>query len=181
MNRIERVSLGFNLLFKGLFIALPILHLIGWTIAPQDLHFTNHIFQFNVIPKAYHVLHPLSLLERSCGFVVGLLPLSIDLLFLYYLIRLFTNFQNTEVFSTNNVDYIRKAGLVLLFGQLVNPIYQVLIGVVVTLGNPPGHRMAAITLDQTNIGVVLLAMLIILISWLVAEGYKLRQEQQLTI
>jgi len=68
-----------------------------------------------------------------------------------------------------------------LFTQLVNPFYEALMGIVLTLHNPHGHRLAIITLDQTNIGILFVAGIVILISWIMSEGCKLREEQQLTI
>ncbi len=69
----------------------------------------------------------------------------------------------------------------MLISQLIEPFYQFVMGIVLTMHNPPHHRFAAITLDQTNIGILLTAFLIILISWIMAEGCNLREEQQLTI
>ena len=105
----------------------------------------------------------------------------IELYILYSLIKLFGLYSKGEIFSVNNVRYIRNIGYALLFTQIVNPLYQVLMGAVLTLHNPPGHRFLSITLDQTNLGIILIALIVILISWIMAEGCKLREEQQLTI
>jgi len=55
------------------------------------------------------------------------------------------------------------------------------MGFILTWRNPPGHRFASITLIQTNIGVILVALMVILISWIMLEGCKIREEQQLTV
>ncbi len=60
-------------------------------------------------------------------------------------------------------------------------LYQALIGFMLTWRNPPGHRFVSITLDQTNIGIILVALMVILISWIMLEGCKIREEQQLTV
>jgi hypothetical protein len=69
----------------------------------------------------------------------------------------------------------------LLITQIIDPIYNGAMGLVLTRYNPPGHRFAAITLDETNIVIVLIALIVILISWIMSEGCKLREEQQLTV
>ena len=72
----------------------------------------------------------------------------------------------------------------LLVGQLIiNPIYEGLISMLLTWDNPAhqGLRIAKIGFDQTNLGILFTALLVILISWIMAEGYQLREEQQLTI
>jgi hypothetical protein len=50
-----------------------------------------------------------------------------------------------------------------------------------TWQNPPGHRAATLSLSSIDIATLLTAILIILISWIMAEGCRLREEQQLTI
>ena len=77
--------------------------------------------------------------------------------------------------------YIRNIGYALIVTQVIDPIYQGIMGFVLTWHNPPGHRFSAISLDQTNIGVILIALIVILISWIMSEGCKLREEQQLTV
>jgi len=90
--------------------------------------------------------------------------------------------QKNEIFTMRHVKYIRNIGYALLAGQLlVQPFYQFAMGLVLTLNNPPHHRFAAISFDQTNIGILLTAFLVVLISWIISEGCKLREEQQLTI
>lgn len=76
---------------------------------------------------------------------------------------------------------IRNIGYALLIGQIINPFYEALMGLVLTLHNPSGHRFIGFTLDQNNIGILFAALIIILISWVMAEGCQLREEQQLTI
>lgn len=90
-------------------------------------------------------------------------------------------YEQGKIFSLNHVKYIRNIGYALLIGQIVEPFYQGIMGFILTAHNPPHHRFATVTLDQTNIGMLLTALLVILISWIMAEGYKLHQEQQLTI
>jgi hypothetical protein len=121
-------------------------------------------------------------MEKLLGFFVSAILLGIALFILYFLIKLFRLYEKGEIFSFNNVRYIRNIGYVLLIGQLIaSPLNQFLMGLVLTWRNPHGHRFAAITLDQTNFGILLTALLVLLISWIMAEGYKLREEQQLTI
>ena len=187
MSKIKRVSLFFRVLFQFVFIAYPILLISCWINAPEPLTMLAHVFEINVIPRAYSskgimpILHTLSVNEKLMGFFVSLVPLAIELFVLHCLIKLFRLYERGEIFSLNNVTYIKNIGYALLLGQLINPFYQGIMGVVLTMRNPPGHRYAGITFDQTNLGIVLTALLVILISWVMAEGCRLREEQQLTI
>lgn len=195
MNRIKNVSLFFRVAFQIIFVALPILLIFSWLYAPHELVLLSGCIKLNAIPHTYSglhvysaqelpqkaILHTLSVSEKSLGCLVSAIPLLVEMFILYSLIQLFKLYENGDIFSLNLVRYIRNIGYALLIGQLIEPFYQFVMGFVLTLNNPPHHRFAAITLDQTNIGILLTALLVILISWIMAEGCKLREEQQLTI
>lgn len=181
MNKIKQVSLFFRILFQLIFIALPLIHLIAWIKAPVPISFFNGFIVIDMIPHLVPILHPLSSFTKILGFAICMIPTGIELLVLYYLIRLFKQYEEGEIFSSTNVNYIRSAGYSLLIGQMINPLYDGLISTVLSWNNPHGHRMAVFTVDGTNVGIILTALLVILISWIMAEAYKLREEQQLTI
>lgn len=195
MNKIKNVSLFFRLVFQIIFIALPVLLIISWVYAPDELVLLVGFIKLNAIPATYSgmhtytaqglpekaILHTLSIGEKSLGCLVSAIPMMIKMFLLYCLIKLFKLYENGDIFSINHVKYIRNIGYALLIGQLIEPFYQFAMGFVLTMHNPPHHRFAAITLDQTNIGILLTALLVILISWIMAEGCNLREEQQLTI
>lgn len=185
MNKIKRISLFFRIIFQVLFIAFPIFLIIGWINAPESLNIFANVIKMNVIPPSYTsmgaILHKLSAAEKLLGFLINSVPLLIELFILYSLIKLFRLFERGEIFSINNVRYIRNIGYGLLAGQLLDPIYESIMGLFLTWYNPPGHRLITVTFDQTNFGTLLTALLVILISWIMAEGCKLREEQQLTV
>lgn len=195
MNKIKNVSIFFKIVFQIIFVALPVLLIISWIYAPDELVLLAGFVKLNAIPFTYRgmhtytaqgisgnaILHTLTVGEKSIGCLVSAIPMMIEMFILYSLIKLFKLYENGEIFSINHVRYIRNIGYALLTGQLIEPFYQFVMGIVLTLNNPPHHRYAAVTLDQTNIGILLTAFLVILISWIMAEGCKLREEQQLTI
>ena len=185
MTNIKRVSIFFRVFFQILFIVIPVIQLIGWMHAPAPMIALGGMINMSIIPRGYenHILHTLTMSEKMMGFLVSVVPMAIELFILYSLIKLFRLYEHAEIFSINNVRYIRNIGYTLLVGQLIHPFYQLAMGLVLTLGNPAGHhlRFIAITLDQTNIGIILTGLLVVLISWIMAEGCKLREEQQLTI
>lgn len=195
MEKIRRVSLYFRMIFQLIFIALPVLLIVSWIYAPESLVLLHGIIHLDAIPANYsgmHVfssqgepekalLHTLSVSEKILGCLVSAIPMIVNMFILFMLIKLFRLYEKGEIFTVNNVKYLRNIGYALLIGQLIDPAYQFVMGIVLTLHNPPHHRFASITLDQTNIGIVFTALLVILISWIMLEAYKLREEQQLTI
>lgn len=189
MNKIKRISWFFRVVFQFLLIIIPIISIAGWMFAPSSLDMHRGGLGVSLIPLSYTsmgshgnaILHSLSLLEKFLGFSVGAIPMAIELFILYSLIKLFKLYERGEIFLLDNVCYLRNIGYALLLGQMLNPLYEFAMGMVLTFRNPPGHRFASITIDQTNVGMILIAFLVILISWIMVEGCKLREEQQLTV
>lgn len=183
MNRIKKVALFFRIVFQIIFIALPVLLIISWIYAPNELGFLIGIFRVDAIPDVYRdsILHPLTAAEKISGCLVSSIPMMIQLFVFYCLIKLFKLYEIGKIFSLYHVKYIRNIGYALLMGQLIQPFYQFVMGFVLTRNNPHHYRYAKVTFTQNNVGILLIALLIILISWIMAEGYKLQEEQQLTV
>lgn len=177
MNKIKYVSLFFRLFFQVSFVCLIAAQILGWIYAPMQGGF------FNVIPKSYQplIMNHFTLNTRIAGFFVSCIPLLVKLIVLYSLIKLFSLYERFEFFSTQNVMHIRNTGYALLLLEVIKPVSDFVLGFVLTSANPPGFRIAMVTMDDANIGMILTAMLIILASWIMSEGHKLQEEQQLII
>lgn len=180
MNKIQRTSWFFRMVFQLIFVILPLITITVWIYAPNSVtllggQISLHAFQVH-IPVVQMTLG-----TKILGFIVDLIPLTVNLFVLYFLIKLFRLYEQGEIFTLNNVHYIRNTGYALLIGQLINPIYQALLSLILTWHNPKGMHYISISLSGTNVGVLLGSLLVILISWIMAEGYKLQEEQQLTI
>lgn len=184
MQNIQRVSFWFRALFQILFIVMPLLLLLFWLNAPTPIPRSPNFagLAINFIPQGIEVLGPLSIASKSLGFLICLLPVGVMELILYFLIKLFRLYEKGNIFTLANVKAIKNIAWILLLGEIIiNPIFQALISLALTIHNPPGYRYIKIGIDGTNIGLVLTALLIILISWIMAEGVRLHEEQQYTI
>jgi hypothetical protein len=160
------------------FVCLIIAQILGWIYATN----TNTGF-FSVIPTMYqgHVFSPFTINVRIAGFLVSAVPLVFQLLVLSFLIKLFGLYANHKFFTADNVRYIRNAGYALLLQQLAIPLADFVMGFVLTSTNPPGLHYASMQITEKNVGVIFIALIIILISWIMAEGCKLQSEQELII
>lgn len=183
MNKIQKTSLFFRVLFQILFVVLPVLLIMAWVQSAGTFEMVEGVINLNYVPAAYSgsILHPLNLSEKLLALGAGCFPLFVQLYILFSLVRLFKLFERGVIFSMSNVRYIRNIGYALIATQIANALYQALMGFILTWRNPPGHRFSSITLDQTNIGVILVGLMVILISWIMLEGCKIREEQQLTV
>lgn len=186
MNKIQRVSRFFRVLFQICFVGYPVLVALAWMSVSADKPYLldDQGLSYGVVPDAYMggvIQHTLSVSEKLQGFLVSIPSLSIGLLILYFLIKVFRCYERSEIFSLNIVHYLRNIGYLLLVGQFVDLIHEGVMGWILTRHNPPGHGMAVVTFNQTNLGIILVALLVILMSWIMAEGFKLKEEQQLTV
>lgn len=185
MNKIKRTSTFFKLLFLLAFIALLLINVIGWISAPEPIVLLEGGIRLSVIPELYAsahghnsaILHALSISEKALGFLVSLIPVSIKLFILYSLIRLFTLYEHGKIFTHGHVRHLRHIGYGLLLGQLLTPVYQGLMGLVLTWRNPPGERLVSMSLDQSNLGFMFMGFIFIFVSWIMAEGCKSTIEQ----
>lgn len=185
MNKIKYVSKWVRIIFQIIALSLPIILILSWVSAPDSLILPGGVIKMSVIPSGYlahgKILHALTFSEKVYGCLLSAVPLLVNLFILYSLTKLFRLYETGVIFSSLHVRYLRNIGVALLLGQLIDPIYQLLIGLVLTLNNPPGHRFMAVTLDQTNLAILFSGVIVILISWIMAEGYKLQEDQSLTI
>jgi hypothetical protein len=185
MHKIKKVSRYFRLLFQALFILLPLLDIYFWWQIPTGTVLSFEpafIFGLNhSVTEAAKLALPLTLTSKWLGFTFCLIPLFFTQGILYLLVRLFRHFENGEIFIPQNVAAIRNIGILMLIKQCFQPILGGLLTGTMTWFNPPGKHLIAISIDTTNLGLILTSLLIILISWIVAEGYKLYEEQQYTV
>jgi hypothetical protein len=179
MNKIKRVSHLFRLVFQSWLWLLPIATFFVWFISasPQQAGFGF----FRVIPATIDIMHPITWPTRLTGFAIDSIPLAISMAMCLTLMKLFQLYENGQLFVIDNARYMKRTGILLLLGQLINPFYQAAITAAMTWQNPAGQRVMAITLDGTNIATVVIASIIILISWIMLEGYKLKEQESLTI
>lgn len=182
-KKIKKISKLFRILFQIAFIMQPILLcvfgynlLFNHFLGISQLNFTMIFF-----PPARHVIFPLSQSTQLYAFLLSTIPVIISELMLYFLIKLFYLYEKAEIFTLQSVQYIRYVGYALLIGQIINPFYQFTSGVILTWNNPPGQHYAEITFTGSNMATILVALLIILISWIMTEGYKLQEEQKYTV
>ena len=178
MNKIQRLSMFLRVIFQIAFVVWPLVLALYWIFAPQ--HFPYN-FSINFIPNGTEILHPITGADSLWGFLIGLLPTIIEMIIIYFLIKLFKLYEQGEIFTLSNVEYLKKIGICMLINQGIGFIYDALITFVLTMHNPPGHRVASFTFSNHDACNVVTAIMIIVISWVMAEGCKLKEELKYTV
>src|SRR5580698_5038331 len=104
MNKIQRVSRILQRVFLILLIALPICSVIFWFFmkVPNALGIKT-----SFLPWVEASMQQPDFPERLVGFIVNLIPLSIQMFCLYSLIKLFKLYEQGKIFTLKNVKYIR--------------------------------------------------------------------------
>ncbi len=178
MNKIKKMSAIFKFLFYGLLIAYPILVILYW-IAP--LSFINTGVTLG-IPMGTKILHTLSGTEKLLGFLISLIPNLITIAIIYCLARLFSAYEQGKIFVLTSTRYLKRAGILMLVNNLIAPLLiQPLVQGDITSHNPAGQRYIDISLTSQDLYIIFVSLLIILISWIMAEACKIHAEQQLTV
>ena len=151
MNKIQRISHCFRVLFQIGFLAYLAAFVVSW----------------GAIATGYTVI--LDHQTLYVGFAYALTRTTLYLLILFFLIQLFRAYEKNEIFTLQNVFLIRNIGYALLAVQIITAVFH---SVMTPYWNIVGLDFIVMSI---------LACMIILNSWIMAEGYLMRQEQQLTV
>ena len=179
-NRIRLVSVFFKWVFILIMTALPILNIVFWWHVPNALTLQGYL-TFTPLPDGVKVLHTLSVATKFIGFMMTLIPVGLQMLVCFFLFTLFHRFAQRRIFTIDNVVAVKRVAITILVSQLINPVYQLLISGLLTWQNPVGKGVAQIELTGANIGLLLMALLIVFTSWIMHQGYQLQQDQQYTV
>jgi len=180
MNKIKVTSFYMARLLDFLIITLPV----------------YIIFQWIFMDSAYLVLPEIStpqgliiwdqvvftLYSRWFGFFAQLIGFVPFLGILYYLSKVFHQYEIGAIFTMNNAKYYYRIGILLFFDALLAQLISGGLWVAAaTISNPVGKRYISISIGTPNFMAVLLGLLVIFISWVMIEGSKIQDEQQLII
>ncbi len=148
----------------------------------QSYGATHTSYRFDFIPDGITISQAPSILVKVAGFFISLAQNSMLFLVFIYLIKLFSLYGRREVFSLRSVKLIRKVGVVLLLSELVfNPIGQMLLSLLLTFNNSPGDRALSVSLSGSNMSLVLVAVIVLLLSFVMKEAQVLQAEVDQTV
>ncbi len=189
MNRkIQKSAKLFRSIFWFTIVMTPIFMATIW-LAGGELAFGDSGFEMGfdmmmgdvTMDDTYMPALPLPWSTRVLGLAVSMIPTGVTMLSLWWLIRLFSCFVGGEIFTENTVKYIRYLGWTMVAGVVAAPIHEALLTTVLTIHNAPGERMVMISLESTDFEQLVTAGVIILVSWIMEEGRKLREADELTV
>jgi hypothetical protein len=186
MNRIQKVSGVFLIVFKFLLVFLPLCIALRWVMMNTELmqgpSFSFLSLFLMPIGKPYlleAIWSPFTQFLGFCADMIGLLPILGGV---YALIHIFKHYQNGEIFNAINARYYRLIGwMFIVDGLLTQLLSGSLLTVASTLNNIPGQRQISLAFGSPNIEAIFCGAVVIVISWVMLEASKLHEDQQYTV
>ena len=182
MSNIQKQSRRVRLLLQSFLALTPIMVCYFWLTVetPYDFISATGIF-YLTYDIGYFTMLPLTMTTRIVAAFTGLLMSSILMYALMVLIRLFRNYERGEIFSLENAMSYQKLGYSLFYWVLGSVIYGSLMSVILSFNNPPGERIFEISFVGMDFLTLILGIIILIISWVMKEGYILADEHSQTI
>jgi len=183
MNKIKTVSFYVARFFDFLVIALPIFIILQFMFFGTELYlaliYVMEPTSVATLPDFEVAWTPMTrFIGCASQLVEGFLISSI----FYLLAKIFHAYELGQIFTINNARYYYRIGQLLFFDALlIKPISQALWTFAITCNNPAGQRFIRVSLGTPHVFAMLLGLLVILISWVMIEGSRIQEEQQLVI
>jgi hypothetical protein len=169
------VSRRLRLVCIGLIHCLPALCAVFWALF-------NRIYALvPMIPLPVRVNHDLSAFTRLLAFLCDLVPLSALIFGLMRLRKLFSLYEKGNIFTEENVNCYRSLGRTLMVWVGCDIVNRTLLGIVLTLDNPPGKRLLVLGMDGGDFTGIFVGATVLIISWVMDEARKMQEEQALII
>jgi hypothetical protein len=174
-KRVQTLSRNLRIVFTAVFIFIPIIQTVFWIFFNQ--------LPVGVIPNNLPVAvgQNLPLSTRLMALAISFIVSGVSMACVYYLIRLFRNYEKAAIFTEGSVKCLNSLGRLLIWLFAAGIIEQPLMSMALTMHNPPGHHILRVGLSSDNIIVLLIGIVVVLIAWVMEEGRKLQEEQRLTV
>ena len=182
MSKIQKQSRRARIFFQSLFVLTPIAVCYYWLTVETSYDFLT---SFGVIQVTHNIDSytqlPLTLTTRILATIASLFLCSIIMYALKVLINLFRSYERNEIFTLDNVMSYQKLGYSLFYWVGASVVYGALMSAILSFNNPPGDRMLAIGFVGVDFLTLVLGFIILIISWVMKEGYILADENSHTI
>jgi Protein of unknown function (DUF2975) len=115
---------------------------------------------------------------RTMGFAVCTVPMAVLVWLLYHAYALFDGYRLGHLFTDEAPVRLRRIGLSLLALAFLRPVTATLLGVVLTLSNPPGQRLLAIGVSIDDYIIAAIGGLLLAIGHVMVEAKRLADDNR---
>jgi hypothetical protein len=175
LSRIQSISRAFQWFLVCWCICTPILYGGYWILYNSLPH--------SIISHNFPIPLPqeLSLKLRCAALASSFLPVSVQMMGLWLLIRLFRLYANGSIFTPEHVTYFRRLGYVLLVWTFSGILNHSFLTMIFSLATSPHSLTVSLGLSSTDLTALVVGGIVVMISWIMEEGRKLQDEQTLFI
>lgn len=114
--------------------------------------------------------------------LLGWVDVLIYCLLYFFLYRLFSLYQQGQIFTQSNIHQFKCLGYTMLAWVLIDLIYPNLLVLVLRLsGLAPEPLPLELSVNSTDLKQLMIGLMIYVIGWVMTEAKTLQQEQELTI
>lgn len=104
---------------------------------------------------------------------VGLLAAA-----MWEMARLFSGFSKQAILVPDTGRHLRRTGMFLLLFAVLSPMSRTFGALAVTLANPPGQRLFAISFESQDMVLALLAVLLLMLGHVMAEAAQIAEDNR---
>lgn len=182
MQHVQKLSRFIRIIFQIFLIVIPLFSCFFWLVCgtPYDFLSASGIVSFSSDVSSY-TTQPLT---YGTKIVLCIIDLFTDCIYLYalmVLIHLFRNYERCEIFSLNNVICYRKLSYCVFYWIAGSFIQNTLFSVIVSFHNPVGQRVVNFGVSDSQVTAFVFGLVILIISYVMKEGYLLADENKNTI
>lgn len=189
MEKIARVSLFIRLLIilvasiNTIVIAVAIITQSESNSAELSFEASqSYISQVVSLPESSKVFAQELLSEGFNSYAIILIPELLFYLFIYLsLITLFGLYQRGGIFTTSHIKQLRNIGTCLLVWPVFDLLYPILLTLLFRSSGLSDSLPLVFSIGSDQFLKLLIGLIIFVISWIMMEGQRLQQEQELTI
>ena len=121
------------------------------------------------------------MLSRFLGVLVECVSLGLFLWGVICFIQVLRLYQQGQFFTQKIFVLFRKTSRIAFAWAVYEPVKVTLGSLVSTFHNPPGQRIVMVSLELTDVINIFLVGFLMVVTSLIYEGFKLKQEQDLTV
>lgn len=183
MNRVAKYTyiLEIACITAAAFMAL--FHTVLWIFGAsvEKLYFIGYFeHTFESLSVVNHVATmPLS--HRLLGLLVDSIMLAIAITGIFTFVKLLRMLRSGQFFTLEIIGLLQRLSIIALMWAIYTPIRYALLSVITTWHLGSGHRILAMAVGSTDLINIMIFASFVIITALMHEGYKLKQDRDLTI
>lgn len=113
---------------------------------------------------------------QLAGLALSAPPLGLLIYMLLQARAVFSGFAVGMRFTDLVATRVWRIGLILVVKGVLGPLWRAAAGVVLTLGNPPGQKILAISISSDDVLWAIVGALLVAIGWTLREAARIAEE-----